>query len=149
MCEKYLDCGRGQWLSFANGDAFETFYPFNDWCGPTKSWALVYSHDPTAGLTAEEAKLVLGGEVAVWSETIDPQNLDPLVWPRAAAAGEVLWSGRTDASGQNRSQVEASTRLIEMRERMVARGVRASPISQEWCAIADNNNGTACQHRVM
>ncbi|KAH8675562.1 putative cytochrome 52A4 [Xylariales sp. PMI_506] len=129
----YLDCGRGQWLNFQNGDDFATYYPFNDWCGPTKSWQLIYSHDPTFNLTEEQAKLVLGGEVAAWSETIDETNLDTLLWPRASAAGEVLWSGRIDASGQNRSQVEASPRLADLRERMVARGVGAAPVQMTFC----------------
>ncbi|KAG7293117.1 hypothetical protein NEMBOFW57_003163 [Staphylotrichum longicolle] len=130
----YLDCGRGQWVNWANGGAFAMGFPFNDWCGPTKSWRLVYSHDPTANLTADEAKLVLGGEVAVWSETIDATNLDTLVWPRASAAGEVLWSGRRDpATGQNRTQMEAAPRLNEFRERMVLRGVRASPVQMTFC----------------
>ncbi|KAF7548371.1 hypothetical protein G7Z17_g7094 [Cylindrodendrum hubeiense] len=133
----YLDCGRGQWLNFENGEAFQTFYPFNDWCGPSKSWRLVYSHDPAAGLSKEDAKLVLGGEVAVWSETIDAVNLDSLVWPRASAAGEVLWSGRQDSAGQNRSQYDAAPRLAEMRERMVARGVRASPVQMPFCTQGD------------
>ncbi|KAI0137071.1 putative cytochrome 52A4 [Xylariales sp. AK1849] len=128
----YLDCGRGQFLNFQNGEPFDTYYPFNDWCGPTKSWQLVYSHNPVENLTAEEAKLVLGGEVAVWSELIDESNVDQLIWPRASAAGEVLWSGRTDASGQNRSQVEASPRLADLRERMVARGVLASPVQMTF-----------------
>ncbi|AEO53435.1 glycoside hydrolase family 20 protein [Thermothelomyces thermophilus ATCC 42464] len=130
----YLDCGRGQWLTWGNGAAFAQGYPFNDWCGPTKSWQLVYQHDPTAGLTAEEAKLVLGGEVALWAETIDPVNLDTLAWPRASAVGEALWSGRIDpATGQNRSLVEAAPRLNEFRERLVARGVGASPIQMTFC----------------
>ncbi len=94
----------------------------------------MYSHDPRAGLTADQAKLVLGGEVAVWSETIDPTNFDSLVWPRAGAAAEVLWSGRTDpATGQNRSQLDAAPRLSEMRERMVLRGVGASPVQMTFC----------------
>ncbi|KAL2124498.1 hypothetical protein VTJ04DRAFT_863 [Mycothermus thermophilus] len=130
----YLDCGRGQWLNWDNGAAFQLGYPFNDWCNPTKSWRLVYSHDPVAGLTPEQAKLVLGGEVAVWSETIDSTNFDTLVWPRASAAGEVLWSGRIDfATGQNRSQLDAAPRLNEFRERMVLRGVRSSPVQMTFC----------------
>ncbi|KAI5463040.1 family 20 glycoside hydrolase [Mariannaea sp. PMI_226] len=137
----YLDCGRGQWLNFDNGEAFQTFYPFNDWCGPAKSWQLVYSHDPAAGLSAKSAKNVLGGEVALWAETIDPINLDNLAWPRAAAAAEVLWSGRVDSSGHNRSQYDAAPRLSEMRERMVARGVRASPIKMPFCT---QGNATEC-----
>ncbi|KAK1752376.1 family 20 glycosyl hydrolase [Echria macrotheca] len=145
----YLDCGRGQWLTFGNGEAFDSFFPFNDWCGPTKSWELIYSHDPTTDLTPDEAKLVLGGEVAVWTETIDPQTLDSIIWPRASAAGEALWSGRTDLSGANRSLVEAAPRLVEMRERMVVKGIRAAAITQQWCSMADNNNGTACEQRVM
>ncbi|KAH8880685.1 hypothetical protein GQ53DRAFT_522688 [Thozetella sp. PMI_491] len=141
----YLDCGRGEWLSFDNGEAFETYYPFDDWCGPLKNWRLIYSHDPVGGLTDEEAKNVLGGEVAVWSETIDPINMDSIIWPRAAAAAEVLWSGRVDPkTGQNRSQIEAAPRLNELRERMVARGVGASPIQMPWCSQAAN--GTECSY---
>ncbi|KAL8377862.1 hypothetical protein RB595_008514 [Gaeumannomyces hyphopodioides] len=143
----YLDCGRGQWLNFANGAAFNQFYPFNDWCGPTKSWKLIYSYDPAAGLSAEQAKLVLGGEVAVWSETIDPVTVDTIIWPRASAAGEVLWSGRIDpATGQNRSQMDAIPRLAEIRELMVARGVGASPLTQLWCTQTDARE---CQHPVF
>lgn len=94
----------------------------------------MYQHDPTAGLTEEEAERVLGGEVALWAETIDPINFDTLAWPRASAAGEALWSGRIDPdTGRNRSQVEAAPRLNEFRERLVARGVRASPIQMTFC----------------
>lgn len=133
----YLDCGRGQWLNFQNGAAFRNFYPFRDWCDPTKNWRLIYSHDPVAGLSPQQAELVIGGEVAVWSETIDPVVLDSLVWPRASAAAEVLWSGRINpATGQNRSQYEAAPRLAEWRERLLARGVRAAPITQLWCTQA-------------
>lgn len=94
----------------------------------------MYAHDPTAGLTPEEAKLVIGGELAAWSETIDSTNLDSLLWPRASAAGEVLWSGRVDpATGQNRTQMDAAPRLNEFRERMVARGVGSSPVQMTFC----------------
>ncbi|RDA82609.1 hypothetical protein CP532_4453 [Ophiocordyceps camponoti-leonardi (nom. inval.)] len=129
----YLDCGRGQWLNMENGAAFQKYYPFNDWCWPTKNWRLVYSHDPRAGLSGEEAELVLGGEVAIWSELMDSTNVDSVIWPRASAAGEVLWSGRQDASGQNRSQYDAAPRLAEFRERMVARGVMAMPVQMIFC----------------
>jgi len=56
-----------------------------------------------------------------------------MLWPRGSAAAEVLWSGREDAQGTNRTFADASPRLAEMRERMVARGVRAAPVMQLWC----------------
>lgn len=84
-------------------------------------------------MNASVAKNVLGGEVAVWTETIDPTSLDTVVWPRAAAAGEAWWSGRKDKSGKARSVYEARPRLEEMRERMLLRGVSGAPISQLFC----------------
>ena len=76
----------------------------------------------------------------MWSEQTDPVNLDDMLWPRACAAAEVLWSGPKDAEGRNRSQVEASPRLGQMRERMVLRGVRAGPVQMVYCTL----NGTQC-----
>ncbi|KAI9671619.1 MAG: N-acetyl-glucosamine-6-phosphate deacetylase [Trizodia sp. TS-e1964] len=137
----YLDCGRGQWLDFLNGASFQKFYPFQDYCSPTKNWRLIYSYDPTAGLTPEEASLVIGGEVHMWSEQTDPINLDSTLWPRASAAGEVLWSGRRDVNGNNRSQTDASPRLSDLRERMVRRGIRAGPVQMTFCT---QGNGTQC-----
>lgn len=93
----------------------------------------VYTYDPVAGLTAEEAKLILGGEVHIWSEQIDAQNLDSTVWPRACAAAEVLWSGRQDEQGNNRTFFDATPRLAELRERMVNWGIAAAPFTQLWC----------------
>jgi len=128
-------------LDFDNGASFQQYYPFNDYCSPVKNWRLVYSYDPLAGVPANQTSLVMGGEVHIWSEQTDPVNLDDMVWPRASAAGEVLWSGRQDASGQNRSQIEASPRLAEFRERMVLRGVRAGPVQMVFCT---QNNATEC-----
>lgn len=134
IARQYLDCGRGQWITWGP-DVWAEEAPNNfvDWCSPTKSWELIYSHDPAAGLNGTAAKNVLGGELALWSETIDPQNLDSLAWPRAAAAAEILWSGFLDGNGQNRSQLDAAPRLNSQRQRLVARGLGASPIQMEWC----------------
>ncbi|KAK0617931.1 glycoside hydrolase family 20 protein [Bombardia bombarda] len=134
----YLDCGRGQWITQDNGAAYDAFYPFGDWCDPFKNWRLIYSHDPVHNLTAEQAKLVLGGEVAVWAETIDPMNLDTIIWPRAGAAAEAWWSGRIDpATGENRTMLEITPRLAEVRERLVARGIRSSPVQMPFCTQAN------------
>ena len=77
----------------------------------------------------------------MWAEQTDPVNLDRMVWPRGSAAAEVLWSGAKDAEGKNRSQIEASPRLSEFRERLVAKGIGAEPIQMIYCL----QNGTQCQ----
>src|SRR5579872_4012813 len=47
---------------------------------------------PTANLTPEESKRILGGEACLWSEYVSPENLDERLWPRAAVIAERLWS---------------------------------------------------------
>lgn len=98
---------------------------------------MVYSYDPLAGIPANQTNLILGGEVHMWSHQTDPTDLDATVWPRAAAAAEVLWSGRQDATGQNRSQLDAAPRLAEMRERLVLKGVQASVVQEPFCTEHD------------
>jgi len=100
----------------------------------------MYSYNPLNQVSADKAHLVLGGEVHIWAEQTDPVNVDRMVWPRAAAAAEILWSGAKDAQGRNRSQIEASPRLSMFRERLVARGVAAEPIQMPYCL----QNGTQC-----
>ena len=140
---QYLDCGRGAWFDFDESIAWSNYYPFDDWCTPYKAWQLTYSHDPREGLSDETKKNVLGGEVAMWSETLDPASFDSIAWPRAAAAGEIWWSGRVDADGNNRTHLDAKPRLAEMRERMLVRGIGASAIQPAWCGM---NSVGACQH---
>jgi hexosaminidase len=77
----YLDCGAGGWV----GD-----YPAgNSWCEPFKTWQRAYTFDPTANLTAAEAKLVLGGQQLLWTEQSGPSNMDSIMWPRAGASAGV------------------------------------------------------------
>ncbi|ORY11837.1 glycoside hydrolase superfamily [Clohesyomyces aquaticus] len=135
----YLDCGKGQWLNFDPSVA-DQYWPYNDYCAPFHNWRLIYSYDPLSGVPADKHHLVLGGEAHMWAEQTDPVNLDRMIWPRAAAAAEVLWSGAKDADGRNRSQIDASPRLSEMRERLVAKGIGAEPIQMVYCTM----NGTQC-----
>ncbi|KAK4498153.1 hypothetical protein PRZ48_010809 [Zasmidium cellare] len=137
----YLDCGKGQWLDFYPSNAAD-YWPFNDYCAPVHNWRVMYSLDPLEGVPENSTHLVIGGEAHIWSEQTDTVNLDKMIWPRLCAAGEILWSGAKDASGQNRSQIEASPRLAEMRERLVARGVGAEPIQMPFCT----QNGTQCAY---
>jgi len=136
----YLDCGEGQWVDFYPGKDSAAAWPYADYCSPRHNWRLMYSYDPLSGVPDNATHLVLGGETHMWSEQTDPINVDRQVWPRACAAGEVLWSGAKDETGQNRSQITASPRLADMRERLVARGVMAEPVYMPFCS----QNGTQC-----
>jgi hexosaminidase len=95
----------------------------------------MYSYDPHAGVPVEQQALVLGGEAHIWAEQTDGVNLDGMVWPRAAAAAEILWSGAKDNLGQNRSQIEAAPRLSDLRERLVGMGIQAEPIQMPFCLM--------------
>ncbi|KAL4256946.1 Beta-hexosaminidase [Pleurotus pulmonarius] len=117
----YLDCGGGGWVGdFASG---------NSWCDPFKTWQKSYSFDPTASLTADQANLVLGGQHLLWTEQSGPENLDPVVWPRAASSAELFWTG----PGQNAGA--ALPRLHDVAYRMRRRGVNAIALQPQWCAL--------------
>uniref|UniRef100_A0A0D9X0P2 Beta-hexosaminidase n=1 Tax=Leersia perrieri TaxID=77586 RepID=A0A0D9X0P2_9ORYZ len=131
----YLDCGHGDFVG--NNSVYDDQRSDYDtsggsWCGPYKTWQRVYDYDIAGGLTEEEARLVIGGELAMWTEQVDAAVLDGRVWPRASAMAEALWSGNRDAAGRKR-YAEATDRLTDWRHRMVGRGVRAEPIQPLWC----------------
>lgn len=131
----YLDCGHGD---FVGNNSLYDKPPGTDlgnggsWCGPFKTWQSIYNYDITYGLNEEEAKLVIGGEVALWSEQADPTVMDSRIWPRGSAMAETLWSGNKDENGMKRF-AEATDRLNEWRNRMVKRGIGAEPIQPLWC----------------
>ena len=61
-----------------------------------QSAAEQYLVDPmagaAAGLTAQQKPNILGGEAAMWSEYVSPENVDSRIWPRTAVIAERLWS---------------------------------------------------------
>src|SRR5437879_12181018 len=64
-------------------------------------WAAArhYAVDPMSGpganLTPGQQQLILGGESCMWSEYVNPENIDSRIWPRNAAIAERLWSPQT------------------------------------------------------
>lgn len=87
------------------------------------SWQQMLSFDPLAGLTADQHKLVMGGQVSLWSEQADETNLDTLLWPRALAAVEVFWSGNKKGDLDN-----ALPRLHDARYRMKVRPITTASL---------------------
>jgi hexosaminidase len=131
----YLDCGYGSFLvPKANSTAVRD--PFLDWCAPLKNWRHMYVYNPLEGIPQGLHRLIEGGEAHMWSENVDPTILDTVVWPRAAAAAEVLWSGPRTAS-----QIQdASYRLGEWRERVVTDlGIRAGLSQMTYCLMREGS----------
>jgi hexosaminidase len=76
-----------------------------------------YAVDPTSGaaanLSPEEKQKILGGEATMWSEYVDPENVDSRIWPRTAAVAERLWSPQnvTDVNSMYARMNQLSWRL--------------------------------------
>ncbi|KAJ3325319.1 N-acetyl-glucosamine-6-phosphate deacetylase [Boothiomyces sp. JEL0866] len=114
--EWYLDCGRGNFVSGKNS-----------WCDPYKTWRTVYEYDPLQGIDASAAHLVLGGEVAMWTELVDNDDVQTVLFPRAFAAAEVLWGS------PNRNWEEAIYRLDQFRTMLSYRKVKVGALWPEYC----------------
>lgn len=84
----------------------------------------VYTGEPVPpALTGEESRHVLGAQVNVWTEHIDtPRRLDYMVFPRACAFAEKVWS--TGA----RDYAEFEPRLHGHLARLDAAGVEYRPM---------------------
>jgi hexosaminidase len=76
-----------------------------------------YAVDPMSGaaadLSAEEKHRIVGGESCMWSEYVNPENVDSRIWPRNAAIAERLWSPQdvTDPGSMYARLDSISTRL--------------------------------------
>jgi hexosaminidase len=99
-----------------------------------------YAVDPlgegAADLTAEQKRLVLGGEACMWSEFVTPELLDTRVWPRMAAIAERFWSPQdvTDVPDMYRRLAVVSRDLewlglrhVSEYQRMLARLAASGP----------------------
>jgi hexosaminidase len=64
-----------------------------------KTSAEMFLADPIPAdtkLTPNQQKLILGGEVCMWGEHINPELVDSRVWPRTMAIAERFWSPQSD-----------------------------------------------------
>ncbi|XP_063441948.1 beta-hexosaminidase subunit beta-like [Mytilus trossulus] len=79
---------------------------------------------------------ILGGEVCLWSEYITSESLMSVMWPRASAAAERLWSSSSVVSIQS-----AGRRLQEHRCRMLRRGLQVGHINgPDYCLLPKHRN---------
>nr|XP_026690051.1 beta-hexosaminidase subunit alpha [Ciona intestinalis] len=100
-----------------------------DYISTGEDWKRYYSYEPSNfNGTAEQKKLLIGGEACLWGEYVDGSNVTPRLWPRASAVAERLWSPETV------NDVDAATpRLHQHRCRMVQRGIPAEPLHPGYC----------------
>ncbi|MEZ4776093.1 MAG: family 20 glycosylhydrolase [Bacteroidia bacterium] len=84
----------------------------------------VYSFEPTpTELNEEEANYILGSQANVWTEYIKtPEHLEFMVYPRACAMAEVVWSPK-----ETRSWNDFSSRLAGHLKRLGLMGVNYAP----------------------
>ncbi|KAN0023314.1 hypothetical protein ACTFIU_011484 [Dictyostelium citrinum] len=88
------------------------------------NWERAYSYEPTLNISKSNFDLVLGGEGAIWSESIDSSNLFQKLYPTASAIAERLWSpiDYTDLS-------TAQSRLQSFRCSLLKRGIHIAPLN--------------------
>ena len=55
------------------------------------------------------------GQQLLWTEQSDPSNLDPIVWPRAAASSEMFWTGANKPNGKPMNVQKPLSRLHYIR----------------------------------
>ena len=89
------------------------------------SWQRVYEYRPWA----RNMTCIEGGEVIVWTSTLDANGLDAQIWPRGAAFAERLWSDRAESVTHS-----VQTRLNLQRQRLMNRGIESTPLGSMWCA---------------
>lgn len=83
----------------------------------------VYNYEPVpAGLTAEQAKYIWGGQGCLWSEYItNPAKAEYMLFPRLDALSEILWSSK-----EKRSYPDFLKRLKTQFERYDLMGINYS-----------------------
>jgi len=125
----YLD----QWVSPARTDT--QWYSANVSYGYIESWRLLYTYPDLGGMepTSTAAGRILGGFASAWGDNVDSSlGAAGLLFPRALAVGERLWSAAeatlVTGGAQDPALDAVAERLEWARCRLVQRGVGASPV---------------------
>ena len=73
---------------------------------------------------------VIGAEVCMWAEVVNPYNIETKVWIRSSAMAEKLWFSTVPVATDLRN---IATRLHAQSERMRNRGFKVSPVTVGLC----------------
>ncbi|XP_062582500.1 beta-hexosaminidase subunit alpha-like [Saccostrea cucullata] len=105
-------------------------------------WPKYYLCDPIGEGFRGKEDLVLGGEACLWSEYVTSETAIGLLWPKASAVAERLWSDKS-----LRDIDEAARRLEEHRCRMLRRGLTVGDISGPgFCAFESEKPSNLSEH---
>ncbi|KAJ0018368.1 hypothetical protein Pint_11669 [Pistacia integerrima] len=90
-------------------------------------WQQFYLNEPLTNIKeSSQQKLVMGGEVCMWGETVDASDIQQTIWPRAAAAAERLW---TPYGKLAKDTTLVTGRLAHFRCLLNQRGIAAAPLA--------------------
>jgi hexosaminidase len=95
----------------------------------------VYSYEPLPSqLSAEEAKHVLGAQANVWTEYMKtPEHVEYMVYPRASAMAEVVWSPK-----ESRNYDDFVQRMKTHVKRLDAWGVNYAKHMEKEFLVSDS-----------
>jgi hexosaminidase len=86
-------------------------------------WHLYYALDILEDVTnATAVPYILGGQACMWGETVDAASIQSVIWPRAAAFAERVWTYNTSVTARDWATV---TRFSQLRCSLLDRGVGA------------------------
>lgn len=105
------------------------------------TWQQMYENEPFEQIDDEiYQQRILGGEAAMWGETVDGSDLESTVWPRLAAFAERMWSSRNVKDIKN-----AQRRLHYLRCRLLERGIAVAPVNQKGAREAPPHFGSCME----
>ena len=108
------------------------------------TWDIMYNNEPCAGLTTQECvSSVLGGEMSMWSESVDDSDLDNTIWPRAAGGSEKLWSQESQTTNNINN---AHPRIEYFRCLLNSRNIGAAPTNNAQ-ARQPPGGPSSCYHQ--
>ena len=101
------------------------------------TWQQMHTAEPCNGLPDTNCRLILGGEGAMWGETVDTSDSLQTIFPRAAAIAERLWSPRTVVVDNY-----TPSRLSNLRCFMESRDIPVAPIFNPVARSAPTGPGS-------